>query len=366
MNRIILSGYYGFNNAGDEAILKAIIVGLKQTIPNLDILVLSGNPKETQELYNVRAINRYNYAQIIHELIKTDLLISGGGSLLQDVTSKKTIPYYLSVIKLAQLLKVKTMVFSQGVGPISSKFLIKRVENVLKKTDLITVRDIISKKFLESLEVENVEITADPVFYLQPERESVVKNILVKEEIPFNESGPWIGVAMRDWGYDESCCKEIAVALDRLIANYDAQIIFMPFHFEVDKKLMERVREHMHANNQIYMINNQYQAHHLLGVCKHLDLMIGMRLHSLIFAARTKTPIVGISYDIKIDALMNQLGLDICCNTDNITSKVIYKYTSEILSKKRDFSEMMELVTDLEQNAWQAVIFATDLISGRI
>jgi len=366
VNKVMLSGYYGYNNAGDEAILKAIINGLKQTVPNLEIVVLSSNPKETKALYNVKSINRFSYLQIILELQRTSLLISGGGSLLQDVTGKLTIPYYLSIIKLAQMLNVKTMIFAQGIGPIKSNYLIKKIGNVLDKIDVITVRDKESKILLENLEIENVELSADPVFFLQPGNKDRIKEILVKEEVPFNESGPWIGVAIRDWDNRSVFVKEIALALDKLIANYDAQILLIPFHADVDKEVLEEIKGNMHADKQTYIISKQYEAHELLGICDLLDLMIGMRLHSLIFAARTKTPIVGISYDIKIDSLMKQLGSCACCNTGDINSSSLYKDAAEILSKKKGFLEMNELVSDLEQSAWQSVIRAVDLLAGRI
>ena len=105
MNKVVLSGYYGFNNAGDEAVLQAIINSLKKADQDLDITVLSNNPEHTTKAYGVKAVNRWKLNEIAGAIKESDLLISGGGSLLQDVTSKNGILYYLGIIGLARIHK---------------------------------------------------------------------------------------------------------------------------------------------------------------------------------------------------------------------------------------------------------------------
>ena len=48
MSNIVISGYYGFGNAGDEAMLAAMIEALSDLDPHLNIIVLSGNPEDTR------------------------------------------------------------------------------------------------------------------------------------------------------------------------------------------------------------------------------------------------------------------------------------------------------------------------------
>ena len=173
LTRVLLSGYYGFNNAGDEAILCSIIDGLKQTIPSVEIIVLSGNPAETRQLYGVRAISRVNYPRLIIELSRADLLISGGGSLLQDVTGSLSIPYYLSIVAVAKLMKVPVMVFSQGVGPVQRSFSATLIRRILSGVQSLTVRDRQSAQLLTEIGLpeDSIKLTADPVFL---DRKSVV------------------------------------------------------------------------------------------------------------------------------------------------------------------------------------------------
>ena len=76
--RIVLSGYYGFDNVGDDAILYAIIHSLKEYDPQVEIVVLSQNPKKTEEMYHVDSVKRWSIKEITKALKNADCLISGG------------------------------------------------------------------------------------------------------------------------------------------------------------------------------------------------------------------------------------------------------------------------------------------------
>ena len=99
MTRVVISGYYGFANAGDEAMLAAIVGSLKDIIPDVSITVITGNCRMTRENHNVQAVHRLNFFAIAAAIRRCDILISGGGSLLQDVTSARSLYYYLWIMK---------------------------------------------------------------------------------------------------------------------------------------------------------------------------------------------------------------------------------------------------------------------------
>ena len=171
--RIALSGYYGFDNAGDEALLSAITSSIRKITPQADFVVFSGSPARTTARHAIRAVNYLDPWAVGRELNRCDLLISGGGSIFQDVTSWRSLPYYIAVVALAKLLGKTVVFYAQGVGPIQrsiSKFLMRLVAN---RVDLITVRDEKSKQLLLDLGVTlpPLRVTADPVFSLQPNLE---------------------------------------------------------------------------------------------------------------------------------------------------------------------------------------------------
>jgi len=191
--KIVMSGYYGFDNVGDEAILFSIIQALREADPTIGITVLSNQPEKTASTYGVEAVNRWDLKQINNVLKQCDGLISGGGSLLQDATGLKSIPYYAGIMKIAQWFKKPVFVYAQGMGPINKGLSRKIVKHVLKKTR-ITVRDQASKSLLQEIGLKNdIEIVPDPVL-----------GITLKE----HQSGWWntqsfqnpvITVSVRDW-----------------------------------------------------------------------------------------------------------------------------------------------------------------------
>ncbi|PKP54929.1 polysaccharide pyruvyl transferase CsaB, partial [Candidatus Atribacteria bacterium HGW-Atribacteria-1] len=122
MAKIMISGYYGFNNTGDEAILKSMVGAFKEKIPQIKITVLSHNPLQTSRTYQVKAINRLHLISIICCLRNVNLFISGGGGLLQDSTGKGwSILYYLGLILAAKIVKAPVMIYAQGIGPVNKQ-----------------------------------------------------------------------------------------------------------------------------------------------------------------------------------------------------------------------------------------------------
>ncbi|MCK8828119.1 polysaccharide pyruvyl transferase CsaB [Natroniella acetigena] len=326
MKRIILSGYYGFNNAGDEAILAALIVGLQEVFGQVEIIVLSANPSWTRKVHGVKAISRTNLVEVVAQLKKTDLLISGGGSLLQDVTGRKTIPYYLSIIILAKALKVPVFFCAQGVGPINAVINQKLVKSVLNRVDLITVRDQKSKELLRQIGVEGlIYVTADPVFMLQPTKEKRIKAILAEEGIDLAQQT--VGISIRPWG-DNSYLKRLAVVLEQFREEFAIQLLLIPLHYPADLEVSHKLRSLMEG--EVAIVTGNYSPQEVLGLVGQVDLLLGVRLHSLIFAALNQMPLLGISYDPKIDSFLASLDLSPIGWIDNLE---VEQLSQEIIGK---------------------------------
>ena len=174
--KICISGYYGFDNFGDETILKVLVENLKKFECNPEITVFSSNPNKTSTKLDVKSIRSFNILGVIKSIIKSDCLISGGGSLLQDVPSKKSLIYYLGVIFLAQLFFKKTIIFAQGIGPIKDKKLAKLTAFILKRVKLITVRDDNSLNLLNNWKINAIKCN-DPVWNINVEQKNQIGKI---------------------------------------------------------------------------------------------------------------------------------------------------------------------------------------------
>ena len=154
---ILMSGYYGFDNSGDDAILKAIIKDIRAMDDSVDIVVLSKDPAKTKSMYNVKAVDRFNLREVIMPQ-RIPHYINGGGSLLQDITSTRSLLYYLALMMLAKLFRKPVMVYANGIGPIKRKFNRYLTRLILNRVDLITLRDEDSREYLRKMKVENANI----------------------------------------------------------------------------------------------------------------------------------------------------------------------------------------------------------------
>ncbi|WDV45259.1 polysaccharide pyruvyl transferase CsaB [Clostridiaceae bacterium M8S5] len=306
--KILISGYYGFRNSGDDAILKAIINEFKKIDDTLEITVLSKDPQSTQEIYNIRAVNRFSIFSVYKEIKNSDLLISGGGSLIQDITSTKSILYYLSLLKLAKHKKKPVMVYANGIGPINKRLNKILSKKILNKVDVITLRDFDSLNTLNKLNVnnENIHVTADPVYALKEENEDRINEILNLEGIDMSKET--IGLAVRSWKNDEHNIKEFAKAIDYINENYDVNILLVPMHYPSDYEFSVEIKKH--TKSKCFILKNEYSVEEIMGIIKRLELIIAMRLHSLIYAATQTTPMIAVVYDPKVDGFMNNIGLE--------------------------------------------------------
>ena len=182
MKRIVVSGYYGSKNAGDEAMLAAMIEVLSELDPQVNITVISADPEDTRKRHGVHAVSWLSLSEIVGALRSADLLVSGGGSLLQNVTSGRSLYYYLGVIWLAERLGVPVMLYAQGIGPVCGGLARGLMRRIAGDAALITVRDHGSYEEIENLGVKKppVLVTADPVLAIHPVDLGIGRGILKK------------------------------------------------------------------------------------------------------------------------------------------------------------------------------------------
>ena len=301
MSKILISGYYGFSNAGDEAMLTAIIKALRDKAGDVEITVLSGKPEITATKHEVASVHRFNCFGVLLAMLSTDLLLSGGGSLLQDVTSKRSLLYYLSILLLAKLLGKRTMLYAQGIGPINSPLARRVTSWVCKKSDLITVRDDGSYEELKEMGIssEKIIVTADAVFSLKTETKDAGSRILSAKGLTPEQ--PLIGIALRNWTGEERFRSVFAAAAIRLSSAYNANIVFLPMQFPEDTCIAEEVAAQIAGQSQAVVLKEGYSTEEYLSIIANLDLLIGMRLHALVFAALEGVPFLAVSYDPKVD-----------------------------------------------------------------
>lgn len=337
-NTIMISGYYGFDNAGDEAILSAIIQRIRSELPWSRIIVLSDSPEKTKKEHQEDAFNRKNFAGIFKLMKKIDLFISGGGGLVQDATGFNTVVYYLSLVMMAKMRRKKVMLYANGLGPLHQKKSQTLARLIMNKADLITYRDEKSKALSLELGINKPEIhvTADPVFALSPAPAEKLQPILEKEEI--NADNFKLGISVRPWGEDNSYLEHIAGLADSYIREKKAQVFLFPFQESQDMETCKALAGKM--ENPAKIISRNYTIPEMMGIIGSMDMLLGMRLHSLIFALIQNVPSLGLSYDPKVTILMENMELP-CLSIENLSRGDLFEAVRKLYDKRDSVSSQL-------------------------
>ena len=344
MKNVLISGYYGFNNTGDEAMIETMSSLLAKR--DYGLIVLSSNPEKTKELYNVQAYNRYKLGEVRKAMKKADLVVSGGGTLFQDITSKKSLYYYLGIVRFAQLMKKKICVAYQGIGPLLSNFNRRLTKHVLNKNSvkLIALRDDQAISFAKDIGIDGKKIifSSDMIFMLQPPAKERCEKILRDNVHGYKEGQKLIGISIREWK-DKDRTDLFAQMADRIVEEYDARVVFFPFHKPKDAEISKIVMHKMKHEDSAVLMPNRYLPSEILGVMGMMDINIGVRLHALVFSAVMNVPTIGISYDPKIDGFLDTIGMKSICNYDNIdTEKILREVCRLIDEEKIDYTKNIE------------------------
>lgn len=355
--RIVLSGYYGFDNVGDDAILYAIIQSLKEYYPQIELTVLSNKPEKTAAAYGVEAVNRWNIAEVAKAIKASDGLISGGGSLLQDETGRKSIPYYSGVMKIAQFLKKPVFVYAQGMGPVTSQINKMIMKKTLQKAKMLTVRDESSKQLLENIGIkQRIQIVPDPVMGIDVS--SFQSGWMNDKQF----TGRVITVSVRDWTEDLTYLEKVAEALDTL-SKGGHNIVLVPMHGEHDMKTSERVTDMMNEEVHIFPYDRSIQEK--MAAIKESDVLLGMRLHALIFAAVGLTPFAALSYDPKIDSFASIVDQPVIGNVNDknwSSDDIVFAIEKILTDYPKEVSKLKSLVVPLQKRAGSTAKQVIDLL----
>lgn len=324
--KIAALGYYGFGNLGDEAVLAGIRAALA-TEPVFDaaqFLVLSNAPEETMRLHpGTVAANRWKWREMTAALSGTDLFILGGGSLLQDATSVKSVVWYALAARIARTKARRVLWWGQGLGPLRSRVSRFLVRHIAAQADAVTVRDKKSLQLLKEIGAAGSnEIVADSAFALSP------------DSIGVSSTDTTI-IALRSWQSNAAMCRFFP---DRDMVtgwrNVAGGVKHLPMHLPDDDDFLRTfgVSDGMDWRGGVGAIGA------VLGEIAAARMVVAMRLHALIFAARCGTPFVALSYDPKVDALAESCEqadalLDI--NSESLTCATL----AATITRVRDTSE---------------------------
>jgi len=364
--RILISGYYGSGNAGDEAILAALVAAFRRLRPGAELVVLSASPQATAAEHGVEAIPRFSLRALRQELGRCRLLVSGGGGLLQDTTSWRSPLYYLGVIRLAQRSGLRTAALCQGIGPLRRAWLRRLTAKIFHRLDLIAVRDEASARILAEIGIPTASIylAADAAWLLDPPQNERTASLPGKEGIALER--PAVGLFLRPLpkeapALSSGLWEAIAAALAGFCGKRGGRPVFVPMQRPGDVQAAEEVMKRLSIEAR--QLSGKYSPADLLGLTVAFDMVIGMRLHGLIFAARMGVPPVGISYDPKVDALLSAAGLRAAFSADKPEGEALALALEDTWQKREEIRRSLSLLSEeCRQKAAQAVERALALL----
>ena len=302
----MVSGYCGFGNAGDEAVLAGIAESFRATGGRHEIIPISANPKDTLSQHGLHAIPRNDVRGMLEAIRQADIFLSGGGSLFQDATSARSAAYYLLQFWFASAIAQKpSVVFAQGIGPLRRRWVRGLTRRALDRAALILLRDEQSKGLLKQIGVKRppIEVTADPSFALPLVGRSEGKRLV--EEFGLHGSEPVIAVCPRPWGSAE-WAGVFADALAAAVREIGGRALFLALHPKRDTTLAREMAAGIPGS---VVAEQAVTFRDIRGAIAGSDMVIATRLHGTMFAVREGIPAVGISYDPKVEAFCESCGL---------------------------------------------------------
>lgn len=291
--RAVLCGYYGKGNGGDEALLATLL----QMLPaQVNPIVLSGNPEETQTRYGVAACDRFSPSAVWQALRQSDALIWGGGSLMQDSTSVISPLYYGGLMELAQRMNLQTIAWAQGIGPLQRALTRWLTRRNLAGCTAVSVRDAGSAALVANWQIPCL-LAPDPVWALE------------SEPVPglWDLPAPRVAVALRS--HPQLTLQRLQILTQALIDFQKATqtcILLLPFQPVQDLGIAQTIQAQLPGVSQILTLTNPRQ---LKGVFHGVEMAIAMRFHGLIMAAASECRCFAISYDPKVTQLTQDLQL---------------------------------------------------------
>jgi polysaccharide pyruvyl transferase CsaB len=345
--RVVMSGYYGFGNAGDEAILHAVRDGITRRSGDISITVLSKNPAQTRARHDCGAVRRFGVFGVLRALSRCDALVSGGGSLLQDQTSTRSLLYYLWIITLARGLGKKVMIYANGIGPVTRESNRRRVKKVVAGADVITLRDAGSKDELLAMGVSrgDIRVTADPVFTIGAAPRERSLELLGARGIPADR--PFAVVCVRHWANGGGLYGELAKMCDGIYDRHALGVVFVAMQTPGDVGISLEISRMMKRPS--YVLDGQFTPSELIGIMGAAELVVAMRLHALIFAARAAVPSVGIMCDPKLEAFARELEMPSAGSVEGFDAERALDAVGEITARRAEYSaKLRERAAHLE------------------
>lgn len=335
---VVIAGYYGNRNWGDEASLTSLL----QVIPPAQAHVLSSDPEWTQAVYGAHAVPHRSLSAVRRVLKESSALLLGGGSLLQDTTSLRSLIYYLTLIRLAKRHQRKVLLVAQGIGPLRRPMSRWLTKHALKET-LITVRDPASAALLKEIGIRQpIQQFADITWALKVDEEAVEKIL----NLGSSPERPLIGLAPRAWS--GMPVQNAFASLSVSLIKEGFTPVLVPMQETQDRPLCEQIAQAAQAESgqPVLVTPPMRHPYEVVTLFRSFQWVLAIRLHAMIFSAKEGVPVIGVPYDPKVQALCDTLKIPVS-TVENLFSA----WQRNRMQQESLIARLKESITPLEESA---------------
>ena len=358
---VVICGAYGRGNAGDDAILDAILQEIRSLDPDMPVTVLSKDPAATRLTYRVRSIHRSHILSWRKAMRKSVLYLNGGGSLIQDVTSRRSLWYYLYNIRSAHALGCRVQMYGCGIGPVTREHLRRMAARTLNScVDIITLREPDSQAELRAMGVTSPQIllTADPALTLRAATEDETDSVLLCAGIP--PHGKYLCFALRRWPGFEEAAPALRAAAAYAYETYGLTPVFLSVEKRLDPGAGRIAADGLSVPH--YFLDDAGKAGTIIGALSRMEAVVSMRLHALIFAAGQGIPLVGIVYDPKVSSFLRYIGQEQFADLSALTEDKLCRMIDRAVEQSHDTAAQAAAVRKLQEMEHRNVRAAQSLL----
>lgn len=362
---VVICGAYGMGNSGDEAILDAIVAEMRSVDKLMPITVMSRDPKGASERVDARSVHTFNFPGFMRAMKRSALYINGGGSLIQDVTSRRSLWYYLFTLKAAKRLGCRVMMYGCGIGPVTRPGGVKRTRETLNScVDAITLREPDSIEELARFGVTEPEIilASDPALTLPATPKEEIDAAL--RQAGAEPDGSYICFALRHWQGFEEKVAAFAEAAGAAFERHRLTPVFLPINYKSDVEAASLVTEKL-GDTPFVLLPGPLSSGLAIGLMSRMQVVVSMRLHGLIFAAGQGVPLVGVSYDPKVTAFLRCVKAG-CVPLEELDAAELCRLIDEAYEKRRDAAALEENVRALRAIEYRSREKAAKLLGKEV
>tara|TARA_Y100000310_G_scaffold340693_1_gene437384 strand:- start:11880 stop:12872 length:993 start_codon:yes stop_codon:yes gene_type:complete len=301
--KIFIIGGYGVGNIGDEAILDGILENLNLSKAK----VVAHDPKWLEKLHkNIKGVKTGSF-EFFKTLLTSKTILIGGGTIFRK--NMRLVTQFVPLVALGlRLLNKKIIFYSLGIDKDTSYLARISLVPAMNYANFVSVRDTDSLRILKSWGVtKQIKIVPDPAINLSYKK--LTKKQL--KELGLNPNKKIVGISLR-YVKKYKDLKFIDKLADLINRNSNKhQFVFITFskhpfsNFENDLSVAKELKQKLNKQADFKTISKDIPTKELKSLVSTMDYLIGMRLHSMIFAVSTKTPLIGICYSQKCYSYLN-------------------------------------------------------------